>query len=58
MEPNVKRVSDKQVQVFDESGRLIGIISQPVVTDILGPGREKVYLERDLPTAERTPHAA
>jgi hypothetical protein len=58
MEPDVKETAMQQVQVFDETGRLIGVITRPVVTDVLGPGREKVYLARRRPAAERTPHAA
>ena len=52
------RISDKQVQVYDETGRLIGVITRPVLTDVLGPGREKVYLARRHAAADRTPHAA
>ena len=47
-----------QVELFDEAGHLIGVIQRPAVRDLLGPGREKVYLsrcdERLLPSA----HAA
>jgi hypothetical protein len=58
MEPRVKRSPDKQqVQILDELGRLIGVISRPVKAEILGPGREKVYLSR-RPSGERTSHAA
>lgn len=58
MEPNMTRTTDKQVQLFDETGHLIGIITRPVVTDILGPGREKVYMSRRQVVADRTSHAA
>ncbi len=58
METKVTRISEKQVQVYDEHGRLIGVISRPVTTDALGPGREKVYLARRHAKADRTPHAA
>jgi len=58
MDPTVTRISDKQVQVFDEQGRLIGVITRHVLSDLLGPGREKVYLARRRSTADRTPHAA
>jgi hypothetical protein len=58
MEPNVKRNPEKQqVQILDEQGRVIGVISRPVEAEILGPGREKVYLSRRH-TADRTSHAA
>jgi hypothetical protein len=58
MEPRVKRSPDQQqVQILDEEGRLIGVISRPVTAEILGPGREKVYLSRRL-SDERTSHAA
>lgn len=58
MEANVKRISEQQqVQVIDEEGRTIGVISGPVEAEILGPGREKVYLSR-RPSGERTSHAA
>ncbi len=58
MEPRMKRSPDKQqVQILDESGRVIGVISRPVEAEILGPGREKVYLSRRL-AGERTSHAA
>jgi hypothetical protein len=58
MEPTVKRYPEKQqVQILDEHGRVIGIISRPVEAEILGPGREKVYLSR-RPAGERTSHAA
>jgi hypothetical protein len=58
MEPNVQRNLEKQqVQVLDEQGRVIGVISRPVEAEMLGPGREKVYLSRRL-TGDRTSHAA
>ncbi len=56
MEPIRDRHPDTpQVQILDEQGRLVGVISRPVEAEVLGPGREKVYLARP---AERTPHAA
>lgn len=56
MEPKVMRNSKEQVELYDERGRLIGVITRPVVKDPVGPGREKVYLAR---RAERsTQHAA
>ena len=61
MEPTVQRISEKQqVQVLDEQGRVIGVISRPVASEILGPGREKVYLSRRPGghSADRTSHAA
>ena len=57
MEPTVKRIPDKaQVQILDEHGRVIGVIIRPIDFEVLGPGREKVYLARR--PAERTSHAA
>lgn len=36
--------------VFDDAGRLIGAIRRPVEPNPIGPGREKVYLDRsDVP---------
>ena len=56
-ESTVKRIPDgPQVQILDETGRTIGVISRPVEPEVLGPGREKVYLSR-RPT-ERASHAA
>ncbi len=58
MDPKVTRISDKQVQLFDEQGRFLGVITRPVVlTDVLGPGREKVYLARHR-AEDRAPQAA
>jgi hypothetical protein len=58
MEPHVQHSNDpQQVQILDDEGRVIGVISKPVEAEILGPGREKVYLAR-RPSGERTPHAA
>ena len=54
--PVKKTPEKKQLTIYDENGRLIGVISRPVVTDVLGPGREKVYLARR--GADRKPHAA
>jgi hypothetical protein len=57
MDDKVTRISDKQVQLYDEQGRLIGVITRPIVpAEAVGPGREKVYLARRH--AARTPHAA
>ncbi len=57
MEPTVPRSSDKpQIQILDERGRVIGVITSPVEPEVLGPGREKVYLARRFP--EHTSHAA
>ena len=46
------------LELFDDSGRLIGVIARPVRPDVLGPGREKVYLSRPHGTARITSHAA
>jgi hypothetical protein len=54
MEPTVKRTSDSRVDLFDANGRLIGTISRPVAADVLGPGREKVYLARRGDRSDRT----
>ena len=57
--PVKKNPEKKQVTIYDENGRLIGVISGPVAPkDALGPGREKVYLARRNATTDRTPHAA
>ncbi|MFN0099368.1 MAG: hypothetical protein ACKVS7_11880 [Gemmatimonadaceae bacterium] len=40
------RISDNQVQLFDDQGRLIGVIRRPMDREVFGPGREKVYLAR------------
>lgn len=57
MMPNVKRTTDQQqLQLLDDDGRVIGVISRPVEVDALGPGREKVYLQRRPPA--RSPRAA
>ncbi len=57
MEPTVPRSPDKpQIQLLDERGRVIGVITRPVDPEVLGPGREKVYLARGRP--EHTSHAA
>ncbi len=54
---NVKRLSDNQIQLFDDHGTLIGVIRRPVEPEVLGPGREKVYLSR-RDQAARTSQAA
>jgi hypothetical protein len=58
MEPIVKRTSASRVELFDAHGRLLGSIDRPVEDEILGPGREKVYLARRETRAERTSQAA
>jgi hypothetical protein len=45
-----------RVEIFDAHGRLIGTITKPVAPEVLGPGREKVYLARR--GSDRTPRAA
>lgn len=40
-----------KVELYDENGRLIGVITRPAVREVLGPGREKVYLARRAPQA-------
>lgn len=54
MEPIVKRTTETRIDIFDVHGRLIGSITRPVAAEILGPGREKVYLARRTPGAERS----
>lgn len=57
MEPTMPRPAAKpQIQLLDERGRVIGVITRPVEPEALGPGREKVYLSRGH--SERTSHAA
>ena len=57
MEPTVPRPAEKpQIQLLDERGCVIGVITRPVDPEVLGPGREKVYLARRRP--EHTSHAA
>ena len=57
MDSTVPRPAVKpQIQLLDDRGRVIGVITRPVDPEALGPGCEKVYLARA--TTERTPHAA
>jgi hypothetical protein len=57
MESTMKRIADDpRIEVLDERGRVIGVITRPVAPEVLGPGREKVYLARSRP--ERASHAA
>ena len=42
----VTRISDSRIELRDADGRVIGTISRPVDPDVVGPGREKVYLAR------------
>ncbi|HRN54297.1 MAG TPA: hypothetical protein PK788_12445 [Gemmatimonadaceae bacterium] len=50
----VKRSSESRIELFDGNGRLIGTISRPIDAEVLGPGREKVYLaRRPLPRSDR-----
>jgi hypothetical protein len=57
MESTMPRTDDQsQIQILDERGGVIGVITRPVAPEALGPGREKVYLARSRP--ERTSHAA
>ncbi len=60
MEPTMKQNTErKQLHVLDDTGQVIGVISRPLETDALGPGREKVYLRRPTPAhGTQTPHAA
>ena len=57
MEPTVPGPTEQpQIQLLDDRGRVIGVITRPVDPEALGPGREKVYLARARP--ERTSQAA
>ena len=58
MEPDVKRSPESRVDLFDTNGKLIGSISSPVATEVLAPGREKVYLARRTPRATQHSQAA
>ena len=58
MEPTVKRTSESRIDLFDAHGRLIGTIDRPSEAEILGPGREKVYLARRDTSSGRTSQAA
>ena len=58
MEPIVKRTSTSHVELFDAEGRLIGSIERPLEDEILGPGREKVYLARRETRSGRSSQAA
>lgn len=53
---NQSKSTQSRVEIFDAHGRLIGIITKPVAPEVLGPGREKVYLARR--GSDRTPRAA
>lgn len=48
----------ERVELFDDSGTLIGVIRRPVVSDLLGPGREKVFLSRAGQSRRPAAHAA
>ncbi len=48
----------ERVELFDETGTLIGVIRRPVVRDLLGPGREKVFLSRTGQRRRPAAHAA
>lgn len=56
METIVKRTAESRIELFDANGRLIGTITRPVEPEVIGPGREKVYLARR--TAPRSSQAA
>jgi hypothetical protein len=58
MEPDVICNSDSEIEVFDETGRMIGTITRPVDGVVLGPGRQKVYLARRAPRADQHSQAA
>lgn len=46
METIVERSAESRIELFDADGRLIGTIIRPVEPEVVGPGREKVYLAR------------
>ena len=54
----LERGRTKQIELFDEESRLIGVISRPVRPEVLGPGRDKVYLSREEPRGDRSSNAA
>lgn len=56
----VTRLSDSRIELRDADGRVIGTVSRPVDPDVVGLGREKVYLARRSARPERPPqnHAA
>lgn len=58
METTVKKTLESRIDLFDAHGRLIGSIERPVEAEILGPGREKVYLARRASHAGRSSQAA
>jgi hypothetical protein len=58
MDTNVKQIAESGIEVFDAHGRLIGTITRPVAPDVLGPGREKVYLARRRLSGDRASQAA
>ena len=44
--------------LLDDRGTIIGWIPNPVAKDVVGPGREKVYLARATPARAAAPRAA
>ena len=47
-EPKMTRTDGGSLCLFDERGRLIGVIDRPRRREPLGPGRETVYLARPV----------
>ncbi len=58
MEPKVNRTSESRIELFDDQGKLIGTIAKPIAAEVLGPGREKVYLARRPAARTRGSQAA
>jgi hypothetical protein len=54
--PRTTQTSGEALRVFDERGKVIGTIDQPLQRDALGPGRATVYMAR--PARESTRSAA
>jgi len=58
MDTQVERPTESRIEVYDAHGRLIGTITRPIGPDVLGPGREKVYLARRRMAGDRASQAA
>jgi hypothetical protein len=53
------RTTHNRIEIFDESGKLVGVIVRPIEpSTALGPGREKVYLARREARHDRGDRAA
>jgi hypothetical protein len=54
----MRNTASSMLCLVDDRGTIIGWIPFPATTDILGPGREKVYLARPTTASAATPRAA